>query len=384
MKKIIISISAVLLIAVAALSIIAINGEKLFISHIRPVAPFDAAKAPPAPDYTREKFWAALPSKKTEARLVPAGAGADNQSTALVDVFYVHPTAFFGSDNWNSPMDPDSSAGGMIRGMLAVQASVFNGCYRVYAPHYREATLYSFLDSGDDGKRALDLAYGDVERAFDYYMAHYNQGRPFIIASHSQGSVHALRLLEARVEGSALYNRFIAGYLIGYRIPLEKFKRSFTRIKPCTGERDTGCVLSWNAWKEGTEPRTLGFIWYRTGWEQVGDKEVLCMNPLTWNCGSGLAEKSLHRGAVFPEMKNFWISYFTGSAGTIKITGLPAPVPNLVTARCSGGSLFVPTVKGIRDMTGRGSYHVYDYHLFYMDIRKNAAERAAAFIGTGR
>jgi hypothetical protein len=380
MKKIIISIAAIISVLLIIAMIIIFNGKKIFISRVKPQYHFDIAKAPPAPDYGKDQFWAALPTKKSEADLVPLGDGTDNQATARADVFYIHPTVYFRSENWNSPIDPESAAFETVRSTISVQASAFNGCCRVYAPQYREATLYSFMDNGDDGKLALDLAYGDVERAFDYYIKHYNQGRPFIIASHSQGTVHALRLLEEKIDRTNLYGRFIAGYLIGYRIPAEKFIRSFTRIKACSGERDAGCVLSWNTNAKGSVPRKLGFIWYRSGWENVDEKRIICTNPLSWKNDSETAPKEKHKGAVFPGSGGFWITLFTGRASGRKFTKLPAPVEHMISARCSEGVLYVPKIKQAYEMLGQGNYHIYDINLFYMNIRDNAAERVMYFI----
>jgi hypothetical protein len=380
MKKIIISIAAIIFVLLLLVVIIMLNGEKIFIISVKPPRHFDIAKAPPAPDYGKEEFWAAIPTKKSEAGLVPTGDGADNQAIAKADVFYIHPTGYFRKENWNSPIDPESAAYETVRSMVALQASPFNGSCKIYAPHYREATLYSFIDKGDDGRKALDLAYADVARAFDYYIKHYNRGRPFIVASHSQGSVHALRLLEEKVDRTNLYGRFVAGYLIGYGIPAEKFNRSFTRIKACSGERDNGCVLSWNTYSEGSVPRKFGFIWYRGGWEDVEDKRIICINPLSWRNDEKTAPKEEHKGAVFPTSGGFWITIFTGRASGRKFTALPEPVVNMISARCSDGVLYVPKVNQIYEAFGKGNYHIYDYHLFYMNIRENAEERVKSFV----
>jgi hypothetical protein len=380
MKKLIISIAAIISVLLICAVIIIFNGKEIFISRVRPPHHFDLVKAPPAPDYSRDDFWAAIPSKKSEASLVPPGGGTDNQALAKADVFYIHPTGYFRRENWNSPIDPGSAAFETVRSMVAVQASPFNGSCKIYAPHYREATLYSFVDRGGEGKKALDLAYDDVARAFDYYIRHYNHGRPFIIASHSQGTVHALRLLEEKIDRTDLYGRFIAGYLIGYRIPAEKFTRSFTRIKPCSGERDAGCVVSWNTWGEGSVPHKFGSIWYRGGWEDAGDKRIICTNPLSWRSDEEPAPKEKHKGAIFPGSGSFWITLFTGRASGRKFTELPAPVEHMMSARCSGGVLYVPKVKQVYAMLGKGNYHIYDFHLFYMNIRENAAERVNSFI----
>jgi hypothetical protein len=380
MKKIMIFIAAIIFVLLVLVAIIMLNGERIFIRSVRPPHHFDLVKAPPAPDYSKDDFWAAIPTKKSEANLVPPGGGTDSQALAKADVFYIHPTGYFRRENWNSPIDPGSAAFETVRSMVAVQASPFNGSCKIYAPHYREATLYSFVDQGGEGKKALDLAYDDVARAFDYYIRHYNQGRPFIIASHSQGSVLALRLLEEKIDRTDLYGRFIAGYLIGYRIPAEKFTRSFTRIKPCSGEGDAGCVLSWNTCAEGSVPQKLGFIWYSGGWENVGDKRIICTNPLSWSSDEEPAPKEKHKGAIFPGTGSFWITLFTGRASGRKFTGLPAPVEHMFSARCSGGVLYVPKVKQAYEILGKGNYHIYDFHLFYMNIRENAAKRVSNFI----
>ena len=45
-------------------------------------------------------------------------------------------------------------------------------------------------------QKKIDVAYADVKRAFDYYLENYNNGRPIIIAGHSQGSGHGMRILK--------------------------------------------------------------------------------------------------------------------------------------------------------------------------------------------
>jgi hypothetical protein len=47
------------------------------------------------------------------------------------------------------------------------QASAFNQVAEIWAPKYRQAAFGAFLLKSADANRALDLAYGDVERAFE-------------------------------------------------------------------------------------------------------------------------------------------------------------------------------------------------------------------------
>jgi hypothetical protein len=99
---------------------------------------------------------------------------------------FVHSTGFVGPGGWNSTMKIENSEAQSIEYMLLSMASIFNGCCNIYAPHYREAQLQSLMpEKFELGTQALDLAYQDVEAVFDYYLTHYNQGRPFIVVGYS-------------------------------------------------------------------------------------------------------------------------------------------------------------------------------------------------------
>jgi pimeloyl-ACP methyl ester carboxylesterase len=94
----------------------------------------------------------------------------------------------------------------------------------------------------DFGTQALDLAYQDVEAAFDYYLQHFNKGRPFIVVGHSQGTTHALRLIEEKIDNTPLYRQLVVAYVVGYWLPRDKFSRGFEQVTPCTGAGQTGCI----------------------------------------------------------------------------------------------------------------------------------------------
>src|ERR1700761_1702621 len=174
----------------------------------RPQGPFDADNAPPAPDYAQPQAWLAFPGRKGRERSVPAGLAAIDEARAPADVFFIHPTTYLRSDGWGVPFNaPDRDA--VFNGpVLFGQASVFNGCCRIYAPHYRQVSLVGLKNMA-----AVALAYSDVARAFRYYIAHENHGRPFILASHSQGSAHAIRLLQQEILGTPLQKQLIAAYV---------------------------------------------------------------------------------------------------------------------------------------------------------------------------
>jgi hypothetical protein len=341
----------------------------LFLSALAPFCAAAAgADAPPAPDYAQPDAWVAWPGRPSDADVVPPGI-LEPLPAARADVFFVHPTTYLFGSAPNARYDEPGATGRQIRrGVLRFQASAFNGCCRIYAPLYRQASIHAFMHADDaQAQAAFDLAYSDVLRAFDYYLRHENQGRPFIIASHSQGSLHAMRLLQERVAGTALLHRLVAAYVIGYDIPQEIERRG---IPLCRTATQTGCLLDWNTVKAGAsdeDRQNRRLIWLDGRYQHLPSRELVCVNPLNWELG-GEAPASLNLGAL------------PGTAAA----ELLAPVPELTGARCDAGLLRVDIPLGKRRgfadlLTLFGSYHVYDYNLFYLNIRRNARERVEAF-----
>lgn len=338
----------------AGLGAVALAQNTLADSAAKPAAAFDKAKAPPAPDYRDPAAWAGLPEREDAVDVVPDGS-ADGQAAAKVDVFFVHPTTFFGAE-WNAPYEAQGGAGvaGVDAGTMRAQASVFNGCCRVYAPRYRQATLSAFYDTSGSGRQAIDLAYGDVDRAFTAFLKR-TKGRPFILAGHSQGSLHLTRLIEARVAGKALQKRLVAAYLIGSQLHDNDLK-----LPLCASAVQTGCLVNWNA-----VTMTVAQDLKQRYMPVSSHRRLACVNPLTWTL-DGEAPAAANLGAIH------------GKRGG----PLGAPLPAFTGARCVDGMLAVDTFGApfSNPLVAGGSYHIYDYNLFYMNLRANAVERAAAFV----
>eukprot|EP00966_Prymnesium_polylepis_P113958 2633842-Prymnesium_polylepis.2 len=181
----------------------------------RPPAAFAAMRPPPPPDYTSHQCWAA---RGDAGGVLPDGVASSSARKA--DVFYVHPTSYFG-EQWNACWDDAGAAVQVDELQLKTQTAPFAGVCRVFAPRYRQMTYMGFVSTDTDSARAAaELAYSDVERAFEVFLERHNDGRPIFLASHSQGTLHAARLLQQRVDGDReLASRCVAAYLLGMYIP---------------------------------------------------------------------------------------------------------------------------------------------------------------------
>ncbi|MBT8218924.1 MAG: DUF3089 domain-containing protein [Bacteroidia bacterium] len=332
----------------------------------KPKHTFDQEKPIPAPDYSLESNWASLPSIDDLADMRPAGVTRDTLMDE-VDVFFIHPTGFLKGHTWNSTMDSESSTEENTQWMMANQASAYSDG-RVYAPRYREATIFSFfgMDNPDE-KAALDLAYDDVSRSFNHFIDHYNQGRPFILASHSQGSFHGFRLLKEKISGSYLADRMVAAYLIGMGTITDEAVAGIEDIPVCDDPSQTHCLIHWATYAE--ENSAEAFV----------PGKLVCVNPLSWRRDGETSKKELHLGYV-PQTGAFTLEFMGKDiSNDIKFEPLSSPHVQHTRATCKDGKLLVVQQDAASDLMGTGDYHGLDYQLFHMNIRKNIGDRYRKF-----
>ena len=321
---------------------------------------------PPAPDYDNAAAWAAGPAGPGAAAALPRGA-TPAAHKPKVDVFYVHPTTSR-ADGFNQ--DPRDAAENrwVDDSAVARQASAFSACCRVFAPRYRAATYRALTDPAARDA-AFELAYSDVERAFDRHLAHHNGGRPFILAGHSQGAAHIATLIERRIDGTPLQRRLVAAYIIGINLAEGDFGRRFRSIDTCAMPDSTGCIVQWNAVRAGADLAAIRERMEQPFVAKFGDsvtKTLLCINPLTFDRRRPAASRAASRGAV------------PGDPGA----GLPRPlVARAVSAECRQGLLSVEDESslGLKALP-TGSLHYHDVGLFYADIRANAVHRVRSFV----
>ncbi len=306
---------------------------------------FDSEQHPAEPDYSLQESWSAMPFREDVADVLPKNESWIHDSLKQVDVFYVHPTIYQKGPLWNAGLDMTKINRKVDKYPVRLQASVFNESCRVYAPRYRQAVVKVFYEQTDDGEKALNLAYQDVKRAFNYYLEHYNNGRPFIIAGHSQGTHHTRRLLQDCVDTTALKDQLVAAYVIGFTLNEDMY----ANLKMCTDASETGCIISWMSYKEGFIPNGE---WHKT---------TKSINPLTWTMDTTAATVKDYNATVVFNPKRI---------RTRPITVRIADV--------GGNVLWVQTkAPWFRLMK---NLHIADYGLFYLDIRENVKTRVSAFL----
>jgi hypothetical protein len=131
-----------------------------------PDHPFNPNDAVPQLDYSMKSSWASLPLTADEADFIPAGEEGIDQLNSNVDVFFVHPTGYLKGDHWTDPLEKESATKENTQWMMANQASAYNGCCSIYAPHYRQASIYSYFGTDELREEIHAFVYQDIKKIF--------------------------------------------------------------------------------------------------------------------------------------------------------------------------------------------------------------------------
>lgn len=261
--------------------------------------------------------------------------------------------------------------------------------------HFRAALppgdLLLIFGQNENGRKALELAFDDVARAFDHYLENDNKGRPFFIAAHSQGSCHGIRLLEEKIDEHPCFENFIAAYLGGHRITMDKFGRTLHQIHASEKADDLAAIISWDTVYDGFEHvgiDTPTGLHYPEGWERTHGKDRVATNILTWERGEDHGHHDLHGGALRLKAANIDMSiFYDGIPMGVETKEIYMMDDLLISAQNKNQALVATEIDGtkLKSFAGpTGSLHNSDYGLFYMNIRDNAALRAKTFLETSR
>ena len=290
--------------------------------------------------------------------------------TKEFDTFYIYSTMYFGINE----SDPDYATldnAEMLAGIdieHAIKSSVFEESTNLFIPFYRQSSMrYAtevFQKDGSIDAALAGMPYGDITAALDYYFKNFNNGRPFIIAGHSQGAA-ILRLVLKKYfkEHPDYYKRMVAAYAIGYSITKEDLEAN-PHMKFATGETDTGVIISWHA--EGPKNVEANAPIPNV----IIAKNGIAINPLNWKLDETYAPASENLGSIVGDEK-------TGKTEICDIGG-DAQV-------CLARGTVVTNAKAVpnemTDLAGPQCFHQDDYAIFYNNIKANVAKRIAAYKG---
>lgn len=250
-------------------------------------APVSAQPAATAPvEYSKDTNWLCLPGQSDicstplpTTALNPNGYGSVGRSEvakdAPLDCFYVYPTVS-NDQGLNSDLTVDNSE----RNAVQVQFARFAGVCRTFAPIYRQMTLgaVAAAATGADVRQPAALAYADVANAWRTYLARYNQGRPFVLIGHSQGSLMLQELIKHEIEDKPIAKQMRLAILPGFNLYVPQGKRVGGTLKStpvCSSPTETGCVMTWVSFRERNAP-PAGAIF---GNAPAPGMTVACTNP---------------------------------------------------------------------------------------------------------
>lgn len=292
-------------------------------------------------DYTDTRLW-----------YCEGGANPDN-----ADIFYVMPTCIWDwTDSAGQPqhhMDPyDPQQRGTWAQPMKLARDVFGNGQRFFSPYYRQISMDSWLAGEEVIRERLPLAMEDVRNAFRHYLRNWNDGRPFILAGHSQGAAAVLELLAELDEKSAA--RLVAAYAVGYEITEDDLQR-IPALRPARDSVDLGVTVCFNsaAFPEAASP--------------LFSDNCVSINPMNWRTDSRSSTAGENRGSVF----------FAADGSILEET-------REITARLEhpGGLVLVDGlnpedwyIPQIGSLFPCGNYHVQELNIYFRNLQHNVSRR---------
>jgi hypothetical protein len=286
-----------------------------------------------------------------------------------VDVFYLYPTTFMKAAGATSSFSTVDDAGMVAgaKGALASQASAFAPSANIFAPYYRQVDMFFQLaqPAAQQDATIRQVPLIDANAAFQYYLEHWNHGRPFILVAHSQGAAVAKDLLSDYMAAHPdVYRRMVAAYVVGQSVT-QPWLDANPHLHYATGAGDTGVIISWNS--EGTKLSAPSPITQPGG---------IAINPITWTLDETEAPASQNTGSIQVDKSHMPV---------LDASGQPKAVLGLADASVNKarGVVVVSSVDpAIYSIAPQyvGVYHSSDFAFFYFDIRANAALRVANFL----
>ena len=262
-----------------------------------------------------------------------------------VDLFYVVPTCIWDyTDSLGQTLHHmdvfNTEQRALVDPSIQLAKSVLADSCNFFSPYYRQISMDSWLTLDTaliEGR--FELAYQDVADAFHYYMEHDNQGKPFILAGHSQGAKAVIELLKREMTPD-ISRKLIATYAIGYTVTPEELA-GYPTLRPAQDSIDTGVLIGFNS---VTRPDAVSPLFR---------DNVVCINPVNWRTDATPATS----------YQGFTVAQDT-TIHTLIVTGIDEE------------QYFIPSVAALLP---KGNLHVQEFNLYNEDLRKNVLQRIRAF-----
>lgn len=311
-----------------------------YVSKIKGIEKFDTKI-----DYSNSDNWLTLPENPEKP----------------VDAIYIYPTVYGTLEGAGDDIaDIDDTSMRMMAIYASVsQAGVFEESCNVYAPYYRQFTVDSLLDMIDKSPESLVYcASQDIYNMLDYYFENLNEGRPFILAGHSQGSVWLSVILEDYMKKHPEYlENMVAAYAIGYSITEDYLERN-PHLKFARGADDTGVIISYNTEGPGN----------KNEYNCVVTKGAISINPINWKLDDTYASAEENLGSL-------------DTAGDIIYNQADARVDtDRGVVICESAEVSQELAEAMGKYFGPESFHLQDYSLYFMNLQQNVADRITAFM----
>lgn len=277
-----------------------------------------------------------------------------------VDVIYLYPTVYGTvvtvEDDLSHVDDMSMRIGAIFS--AATQASVFEENCNLFIPYYRQFTVEALLDMNDNHPDALDYCVSqDIYDMLDYYFENRNEGRPFILAGHSQGSLWMTLVLEDYMKQHPKYlENMVAAYIIGYSVTEEYLARN-PHLKFAEGANDTGVIVSYNTEGPGNQDQ----------FNCVVQEGAIAINPINWKRDDTYASVEENLGSLSMEGE---IEYNKADARVDTKRGVVI---------CESVDFVSEMQETMQAYFGPESYHLQDYSLYFMNLRENVADRIEEF-----
>jgi hypothetical protein len=259
----------------------------------------DTAPAAAVTDYANPAVWLCRPGRQDacsapqDATIVAANGALTREAfhaakNPPIDCFYVYPTV-----SNESGGNSDLIVTGAEKSVVNAQFARFAAKCRLFAPMYRQVTLTALraMIVGKPIPVDRDLAYGDVLAAWNYYLAHDNQGRGVVLVGHSQGSGVLTRLIKDEIDGKPVAAKLISAILMGTSLPVPKgadVGGAFKHISVCRSNSQIGCVIAFADFRANFPPPENS----RFGKAPEG-MQAVCANPAALRGGSAMLDAYL-------------------------------------------------------------------------------------------